>query len=147
MKYPVWPHSYDMIAGVREETWLSTSSGVGEGHGTHSSALAWKIPRTEEAGRLQSMGSRAESRTRLSDFPFTFHFYALEKDMATHSSVLARRIPGTEEPGGYSPWGHQGLDTTERELNTHTRKVLPQEHRWFLRRQNDRTLKEKLPGQ
>ena len=42
----------------------------------------------------------AKSRTRLSDFTFTFHFHALEKEMATHSSVLAWRIPGTEEPGG-----------------------------------------------
>ena len=42
----------------------------------------------------------AKSRTRLSDFSFTFHFHALEKEMATHSSVLAWRIPGTEEPGG-----------------------------------------------
>ena len=41
----------------------------------------------------------AESRTRLSDFTFTFHSYALEKEMATHSSVLALRIPGTGEPG------------------------------------------------
>ena len=41
-----------------------------------------------------------KSRTRLSDFPFTFHFHALEKEMATHSSVLAWRIPGTGEPGG-----------------------------------------------
>ena len=41
----------------------------------------------------------AKSRTRLSDFSFTFHFHALEKEMATHSSVLAWRIPGTEEPG------------------------------------------------
>ena len=40
-----------------------------------------------------------QSRTRLSDFTFTFHFHALEKEMATHSSVLAWRIPGTEEPG------------------------------------------------
>ena len=40
-----------------------------------------------------------KSRTRLSDFTFTFHFDALEKDVATHSSVLAWRIPGTEEPG------------------------------------------------
>jgi len=40
----------------------------------------------------------AKSRTRLSDFTFTFHFHALEKEMATHSSVLAWRIPGTEEP-------------------------------------------------
>ena len=42
----------------------------------------------------------AESWTRLSDFTFTFHFHALEKEMATHSSVLAWRIPGTGEPGG-----------------------------------------------
>ena len=42
----------------------------------------------------------AEGWTRLSDFTFTFHFPALEKEMATHSSVLAWRIPGTEEPGG-----------------------------------------------
>ena len=42
----------------------------------------------------------AKSRIRLSDFPFTFHFHALEKEMATHSSVLAWRIPGTAEPGG-----------------------------------------------
>jgi len=40
------------------------------------------------------------SRTRLSDFTFTFHFHALEKEMATHSSILALRIPGTGEPGG-----------------------------------------------
>ena len=53
----------------------------------HSSTLAWKIPWVEEPGGLQSMGS--QSRIRLSDFPFTFHFYALEKEMATHYSVLA----------------------------------------------------------
>ena len=41
-----------------------------------------------------------KSQTRLSDFTFTFHFHALEKEIATHSSVLAWRIPGTEEPGG-----------------------------------------------
>ena len=47
----------------------------------------------------------AKSRTRLSDFPFTFHFHALEKEMATHSSVLAWRIPGTGEPGGLPSTG------------------------------------------
>ena len=47
----------------------------------------------------------AKSRTRLSDFPFTFHFHALEKEMATHSSVLAWRIPGTGEPGGLPSMG------------------------------------------
>ena len=42
----------------------------------------------------------AKSRTRLSDFPFAFHFHALEKEMATHSGGLAWRIPGTGKPGG-----------------------------------------------
>ena len=47
----------------------------------------------------------AKSRIQLSDFPFTFHFHALEKEMAAHSSVLAWRIPGTEEPGGLPSMG------------------------------------------
>ena len=47
----------------------------------------------------------AKSRTQLSDFPFTFHFHALEKEMATHASVLTWRIPGTAEPGGLSSMG------------------------------------------
>ena len=63
----------------------------------HSSTLAWKIPWTEEPGGLQSM--RSLSWTPLSDFTFTFHFHALEKEMATNSSILAWRIPGTGEPG------------------------------------------------
>ena len=68
----------------------------------HSSTLAWKIPWTEEPGGLQSTGSL---RVRLSDFPFTFHFHALEKEMATHSSVPASRIPGTGEAGGLPSMG------------------------------------------
>ena len=47
----------------------------------------------------------AKSWTRLSDFHFTFHFHALEKEMATPSSVLAWRIPGTGEPGGLPIYG------------------------------------------
>ena len=47
----------------------------------------------------------ANSRTRLSDFTFPFHFHALEKEMATHSSVLAWKIPGTGEPGGLPSMG------------------------------------------
>ena len=47
----------------------------------------------------------AKSRTRLSDFTLTFHFHALEKEMATHSSVLAWKIPGTGEPGGLPSMG------------------------------------------
>ena len=47
----------------------------------------------------------AKSQIRLSDFTFTFHFHALEKEMATHSSVLAWRIPGMGEPGGLLSMG------------------------------------------
>ena len=47
----------------------------------------------------------AKSWTRLSDCTFTFHFHAMEKEMATHSSILAWRIPWTEEPGGLQPMG------------------------------------------
>ena len=47
----------------------------------------------------------AKSQTRLSDSTFTFHFHALEKEMATHSSVLAWRIPGMGEPGGLLSMG------------------------------------------
>ena len=67
----------------------------------HSSTLAWKIPWTEEP----SDHWITKSRTRLSNFTFTFHFHALEKEMAIHSSVLAWRIPGTGEPGGLPSMG------------------------------------------
>ena len=53
-----------------------------------------------------------KSRTRLSDFTFTFHCHAL-KEMATHSSVLAWRIPGMAEPGGLPSMGRTESDTTE----------------------------------
>ena len=69
----------------------------------HSSTLPWKVPWTEEPGRLQFMGSL--SQTLLSDFTFTFHFHALEKEMATHSGVLAWRIPEMGEPGGLPSMG------------------------------------------
>ena len=71
---------------------------------THSSTLAWKIPWIEEPGRLQSMGSQ-RVRHELSDFTFTFHFHALEKEMATHSGILAWRIPGMAEPSGLLSMG------------------------------------------
>ena len=56
----------------------------------------------------------AKSQTRLSDFTFTFHFHALEKEMATHSSVLSWRIPGTGEPGGLPSMGsHRVIPTVK----------------------------------
>ena len=58
----------------------------------------------------------AEGRTRLSDFTFTFHFHALEKEMATHSSILAWRIPGTGEPGGLPSMGSHRVGHNLRDL-------------------------------
>ena len=55
----------------------------------------------------------AKNRTRLSDFTFTFHFHALEKEMATHSSVLAWRIPGTGSLVDCRLWGRTESDTAE----------------------------------
>ena len=58
----------------------------------------------------------AKSRTQLRDFTFTFHFHALEKEMATHSSILAWRIPGTEEPGGLPSMGSHRVGHDWRDL-------------------------------
>ena len=58
----------------------------------------------------------AKSRTRLSDFTFTFHFYALEKEMATHSGVLAWRVPGTGEPGGLPSMGSHRVGHDQSDL-------------------------------
>ena len=71
----------------------------GEGNGTPLQYSCLENTMDGGAGRTGVHGV-TEGRTRLSDFPFTFHFHALEKEMATHSSVLAWRTPGTGEPGG-----------------------------------------------
>ena len=55
----------------------------------------------------------AKSRTRLSDFTFTFHFHALEKEMATHANILTWKIAWTEEPGGLQSMGCKESGTTE----------------------------------
>ena len=70
-----------------------------EGNGTPLQNSCLENPMDGGAWKAAVHGV-ANSRTRLSDFTFTFHFHALEKEMATHSSVLAWRIPGTGEPGG-----------------------------------------------
>ena len=76
----------------------------------HSSTLAWKIPWTEEPGGLQSMGSL--SQTRLSDFTFTFHFHALEKEMATPVFLLGES-QGLGSLVGCRLWGRTESDMTE----------------------------------
>ena len=77
---------------------------IGEGNGTPLQYSCLENPMDGGAWWAAVHGV-AESRTRLSDFTFTFHFHALEKEMATHSSVLAWRTPGTGEPGGLPSMG------------------------------------------
>ena len=75
-----------------------------EGNGTPLQYSCLKNPMDRGAWWAAVHGV-TKSRTRLSDFTFTFHFHALEKEMATHSSVPAWRIPGTAEPGGLPSTG------------------------------------------
>ena len=71
----------------------------GEGNGTPLQYSCLENPMDGGAWKAAVHGV-TDGRTRLSDFTFTFHFHALEKERATHSSVLAWRIPGTGKPGG-----------------------------------------------
>ena len=88
------------ILGISELKW----TGMGEFNGTPLQYSCLENPVDGGAWKAAVHGV-AKSRTRLSNFTFTFHIYALEKEMATHSSVLAWRIPGTEEPGGLPSMG------------------------------------------
>ena len=90
-------------------TWCLSCASIcfGEGNGTPLQYSCLGNPMDGGAWWAAVHGV-AKSRTRLSGFPFTFPFHALEKEMATHSSVLAWRIPGTGEPGGLpSMWSHR----------------------------------------
>ena len=82
---------------------MGTTKG-GEGDGTPLQDSCLENPMDGGAWWAAVHGV-AEGQTRLSDFTFTFHFHALEKEMATHSSVLAWRIPGTGEAGGLPSMG------------------------------------------
>ena len=84
---------------VSSISWVGKSSEEGNGNPLQYSCLG--NPRDGGA----AVHGVAKSWTRLTDFTITFHFHALEKEMATHSSVLAWRIPGTEEPGGLPSMG------------------------------------------
>ena len=84
----------------------------GEGNGTPLQYSYLENPMDGGAWKAAVHGV-AEGRTRLNNFTSTFHFHALEKEMATHSSVLAWRIPGTGEPGELPYVGCAESDTTE----------------------------------
>ena len=120
MRAPVSPHPFQRllfsvsltIAILEDVKWYLTAvltcifpvTSYREGNGTPLQSSCLENPMDGGAWWTAVHGV-AKSRTQLSDFPFTFHFHALEKEMATHSSVLAWRIPGTGEPGGLPSLG------------------------------------------
>ena len=98
---------------VKLVTFLTTCrilSGEGNGNPLQYSCLENPI---DGGGWQAAVHGVAKSQTRLSNFTFTFHFHALEKEMATHSSVLAWRIPGTGGLVGCRLWGRTESDMTE----------------------------------
>ena len=87
----------------------------GEGNGTPLQYSCLENPM--DRGAWQAVAHEVtKSWTRLNDFTFTFHFHALEKEIATHSSVLAWRIPGTGEPGGLPSMGSDMTEVTQLSL-------------------------------
>ena len=83
-----------------------------------------------------------KSRTRLSDFTFTFHFHAVEKEMATHSSVLAWRIPGTGEPGGLPSMGSHRVGHDWSDLATAVVKIVAGPSQKFTQNQGTHSSKK-----
>ena len=87
--------SPDIVEVYPSLTWFSVESGEGNGDRLQHSCLENPM---DGGAWWAAVHGVSKSRTRLNNFTFTFHFHALEKEMATHSSVLAWRIPGMEQP-------------------------------------------------
>ena len=101
----LWEHSFNFSEiNIQEYNLGFLRQFHGEGNGTPFQHSCLENPMGGGAWWAAVHGV-AKSRTHLSDFTFTFHFHALEKEMATHSSLLAWRIPGTGEPGGLPSMG------------------------------------------
>ena len=96
--------NFKQVQKVEREVQCTLMYLSGEGNGTPLQYSCLENPMDEGAWWAAVHGV-AKSQTRLRDITFTFHFHALEKEMATHSSVLAWRIPGTGEPGGLPSMG------------------------------------------
>ena len=115
------------VTGLQPGTSLSPglgppSVGNGEGIGTLLQYPCLENPMDGGAGWAAVHGV-TKSRTRLSDFTFTFHFRALEKEMAPHSSVLAWRIPGTGEPGGLPSMWSQSRTRLKQLSSSSSRRI------------------------
>ena len=105
-----YPCPQVLLSHPEKDPWASgvylplPASECGEGNGNPLQYSCLENPMDGGAWQATVHGV-TRSRARLSDLTFTFHFHALEKEMATHSSILAWRIPGTEEPSGLPSMG------------------------------------------
>ena len=93
---------------MRCPEWATPQSQDGEGNGTPLQYSCLENP-MDGGAWWAIVHEVTKSQTRLSNFTFTFHFHALEQEMATHASVLAWRIPGTAEPGGLPSMGSHSV--------------------------------------
>ena len=105
-------HSVVFIKKIHLLVYNQTEHKTGEGNGTPLQYSCLENP-MERGAWWAAVHGVSKSWTPLSDFTFTFHFHALEKEMATHSSVLAWRVPGTASLVGCHLWGRTESDTTE----------------------------------
>ena len=96
-----------ILCSMDRGTWWAIAHGVAKSWTRLSTPLQYSCVENliDRGAWKAAVHGVAKSRTRLSDFTFTFHFHALEKEMATHSSILAWRIPGTGETGGLPSMG------------------------------------------
>ena len=108
------------LSSLRKERHVEES---GEGNGTPLQYSCLENP-MDGGPRWAAVHGVTKSRTRLSDFTFTFHFHSSEKEMATHSSVLAWRIPGTGEPGGLLSMGSHRVGHDWSDLQQQQRNLL-----------------------
>ena len=106
-------YEYSFLSNSPQGRWLYsgsldffsvTQTFEGEGNGNPLQYSCLKTP-MDGGDWWAAVHGATKSQTRLNDFTYTFHFHALEKEMATHSSILAWRIPGTGEPGGLPSMG------------------------------------------
>ena len=101
-----WGAVYGVAQSWTQLKRLSSSSSLSSGQGNGAPLQYSCLENPMDGGAWwAAVHGVTKGRTQLSDFTFTFHFHALEKEMATHSSILAWRIPGTGEPGGLPSLG------------------------------------------
>ena len=119
-----WPSLLEIIIHSLTTEYMQPMGSSREGNGTLLQYSCLENP-MDGGACWAAVYEVAESRIRLSEFTFTFHFHALEKEMATHSNVLAWRIPGMGEPGGLLSMGSHRVGHDWSDLAAAAGTILP----------------------